>query len=61
VFPLQQEEYNLATRPKILTTPRPISNSDFDEICESFKISPKKTAAFCVQWLMALQLMLLNL
>ena len=46
MFPLQQEEYNLVTRPKIQTTPRPISNSDFDEICESFKISSKKNRRF---------------
>jgi hypothetical protein len=32
----------LAAHPKTLPIPRLISNSDFDEICESFKISPKK-------------------
>jgi hypothetical protein len=46
VFPFQQGQYNLATRPKILPIPRPVSNSDFDEICESFKISPKKNRRF---------------
>jgi hypothetical protein len=42
VFPFQQGQYNLATRPKTLPIPGLISNSAFDEICESFKISPKK-------------------
>jgi len=32
----------LPARPKTLPLPRLISNSAFDEICESFKISPKK-------------------
>ena len=36
----------MATRPKILPIPRPVSNSDFDEICESFKISPKNNRRF---------------
>jgi hypothetical protein len=36
----------LGERPKILPIPKLISNSDFDEICDSFKISPKKNRDF---------------
>ena len=38
----REREFNLARRAKNLPIPKSISDSDFDEICESFKISPKK-------------------
>jgi hypothetical protein len=38
----QRKRVNLAPRAENLPIPKRISDSDFDEICESFKISPKK-------------------
>jgi hypothetical protein len=38
----RERELNLAPRSENLPIPKRISDSDFDEICESFKISPKK-------------------